>query len=257
MSNIKYVIRRNEFSYNDEYYSTHSENLSTIEAIYTNKAEAEQAYKTLVVQALYEQNSLYDYNGDTEISQQLQEFIEENEIQVELEEDEDLDELETMPEMSEEDAFKFAQQAGLLWYQFLEFDDSKPVYVIWLNQSQKYLDGEYNNIIDSQDENFTDLHSDQYMYLLESEFEDYFQEDFLNQHIKNLTESPELLKTLIQDIQAIQYDDQQHYITEIDWNELEFIQLKSLNTLLKHPLFEIHQMTLEQFAQLTQGKEYE
>ena len=58
MSNIKYVIRHNDFAYNDEWYMTDAATLGSIKAIYSDKIEAEQAYKALVVHALYIFNDL-------------------------------------------------------------------------------------------------------------------------------------------------------------------------------------------------------
>ena len=52
MSNIRYVIRQNDFTYNDEWHLTNCVSTGAIKEIYTDKAEAEQAYKALVVQGL-------------------------------------------------------------------------------------------------------------------------------------------------------------------------------------------------------------
>ena len=52
MSNIQYVIRQNDFAYNDEWHLTDCVSTGAIKEIYTDKAEAEQAYKALVVQGL-------------------------------------------------------------------------------------------------------------------------------------------------------------------------------------------------------------
>ena len=252
----KYIIRLNNFSYNDEYYSTYDPQLGHIQAIYDNKEEAEQAYKTLVVEALYQQDNLYEYNGDTELAQQAYQFVVDNNIEVELEDDEDLDDLdefETLPEMSEDDAFKFAQESGLLWYQLIEFEDDQPMYILWSVEEQDYLKGEYNNTFDSQDENFADLDSDCFDGL----FEDYFEQNIFNENLDDLSESPELLKNLLPSIAAVTYDSDENSITEIDWDDLTFVQLKSINALLKQPIFEIRQVTLEQLHKITNGEEDE
>ena len=252
----KYIIRLNNFSYNDEYYSTYDPQLGHIQAIYDNKEEAEQAYKTLVVEALYQQDNFYEYNGDTELAQQAYQFVVDNNIEVELEDDEDLDDLdefETLPEMSEDDAFKFAQESGLLWYQLIEFEDDQPIYILWSVEEQDYLKGEYNNTFDSQDENFADLDSDCFDGL----FEDYFEQNIFNENLDDLSESPELLKNLLPSIAAVTYDSDENSITEIDWDDLTFVQLKSINALLKQPIFEIRQVTLEQLHKITNGEEDE
>ena len=53
MSNIQYVIRQNDFAYNDEWHLTNCVSTGAIKQIYTDKAEAEKAYKSLVVEGLY------------------------------------------------------------------------------------------------------------------------------------------------------------------------------------------------------------
>lgn len=252
----KYIIRQNNFSYNDEYYSTYDPQLGHIQAIYEDKEEAEQAYKSLVVEALYQQDNLYDYNGDTEIAQQAYAFVVENNIEVELEEDEDLDDLdefETLPEMSEDDAFKFAQESGLLWYQLIEFEDDQPIYILWSIEEQDYVKGEYNNTFDSLDENFTDLDNNIIAVL----FEEYFEEQIFNGNLDEISDSPELLKNLLQTISAVTYDAGENSMTDIDWDELSFVQLKSINSLLKLPIFEIRQITLEQLNKISNGEEDE
>ena len=51
MSNIKYLIRQNDFAYNDEWHLTNYVSTGAIKQIYTDKAEAEKAYKSLVSKA--------------------------------------------------------------------------------------------------------------------------------------------------------------------------------------------------------------
>ncbi|MDM1249114.1 hypothetical protein HX005_17210 [Acinetobacter sp. R933-2] len=251
----KYVIRQNNFSYNDEYFSTYNTELGHIQAIYDNKQEAEQAYKTLIVEALYQQDSLYEYNGDTEIAQQAYEFIVENNIEVELEEDEnldDIDEFETLPPMSEDDAFKFAKLSGILWYQLLEFEDNQPIYILWSNTQNDYLKGEYNNTFDSTDENFSTLENFE-LSLFEYDFNVHIFDKTLDQ----ISDSPEILKTLATNTPNIVYAEDRNSIVNIDWDDLHFTELKALNALLKQPIFEVRQITLEQLNKISNGEEDE
>lgn len=115
------------------------------------------------------------------------------------------------------------------------------------------MKGEYNNTFDSQDENFADLDSDCFDGL----FEDYFEQNIFNENLDDLSESPELLKNLLPSIAAVTYDSDENSITEIDWDDLTFVQLKSINALLKQPIFEIRQVTLEQLHKITNGEEDE
>ncbi|MRT38935.1 hypothetical protein GJV03_17365 [Acinetobacter sp. RIT698] len=245
MSNIKYIIRHNDFAYNDEWYETSFPLAGIIQAIYTDKAEAETEYKKLIVSALYGHDDLSNFdigNGYAaeETYQELEQFVfkktgKEYEID------------DGIPELNIDDAFNFAQISGILYYQLIEIDDNKPIYIIWFNAEQDYLRGDHNNIFESQDENFNDLESDQFMFL----FEDYFEEYIFNQRFDELSDSPELLKALVQSISAITYDKQDEIITEIDWVDLTFIQLKALNALLIQPFIEIRKINLEQLYQIT------
>ena len=53
------------------------------------------------------------------------------------------------------------------------------------------------------------------------------------------------------------YDAGENSMTDIDWDELSFVQLKSINSLLKLPIFEIRQITLEQLNKISNGEEDE
>ena len=252
---IKYIIRRNEFSYNDEYFSLHSATPSVIKAIYDNKAEAEEAYKSLVVEALYQQDNLYEYNGDSELAQRAYQFVVDNNIQIELEEDEtleDLDDFETFPDMSEDDAFKFAQEAGLLWYLLIEFDDQQPIYVLWSCKNQQYLEDAYGNIFDSLNEDFSDI-DDFDLDVFEDDIEEYI----IDQDLDDISDSPQLLKSLIEEFDSVEFEEDHHSISSIDIYGIPFTELKSINALLKSPIFEIRKITLEQLKEITNGKNIE
>jgi hypothetical protein len=242
MSNIKYVIRHNDFAYNDEWYITDEASLGAIKATYDNKLEAEEAYKKLVVHALYNDQELSQYDiGNGYASEELYAKIEAFILEKTGEEFDN----EELPEMTDDDAFEFAKLSGILCYQLIEVDDSKPNYAIWMLQSEEYLRGDYSSgFFNSQDDSFSDIDWPQEMH----QFEDEFDENIVNQPFATLSDSPELLKSFIQSVEAITSDEQS--ITSIDYEGLSFIQLKALNALLKEPLFEIRALTLEQIQAL-------
>ena len=242
MSNIKYVIRHNDFAYNDEWYITDEASLGAIKATYDNKLEAEEAYKKLVVHALYNDQELSQYDiGNGYASDELYAKIESFILEKTGEEFDN----EELPEMTDDDAFEFAKLSGILCYQLIEVDDSKPNYAIWMLQSEEYLRGDYSSgFFNSQDDSFSDIDWQQEMH----QFEDEFDENIVNQPFATLSDSPELLKSFIQSVEAITSDEQS--ITSIDYEGLSFIQLKALNALLKEPLFEIRALTLEQIQAL-------
>lgn len=246
----KYVIRQNDFAYNDEWYQTHSPILGAIQAVYTDKSEAESAYKQLIVQALYHNEDLSNYdigNGyaDDATYEKLEAFVLEKT-------GEEFDTDDEIPEMELEDAFQFAQIAGILHYQLIEINETQPIHILWSNTQEDYFRGDYNNTFDSLDENFADI-DDFDLYI----FEDDFTQDVIGRDLNELSDSPELLKNLIQNITAAHYDVDENSITEIDWDDLHFTELKALNALLKQPIFEVRQITLEQLNKITNGEEDE
>ncbi|NNP74247.1 hypothetical protein A7P53_01845 [Acinetobacter defluvii] len=247
---IKYVIRRNDFSYNDEWYQTHQAAAGSIQAIYTDQAEAIQAYKQLVVDALYEDGELCNYDiGNGYASEETYEKLEKFVLEKTGEEFEIDDEI---PEMELDDAFEFAQISGVLHYQLIEIDQQKPIYILWSNEEQDYLRSENYNIFDSTDENFNTV-DDLELYIFENDFN----EHVFDQSLEKVSESPEILKSLVLGIPALVYAEDRNCILNIDWEDISFSQLKAINTLLKNPIFEVRQVTLEQLNKITNGEENE
>lgn len=250
MNHIQYIIRHNDFAYNDEWFQTGSPEAGRIHTIYNNKAEAEQAFKELIVEALYAEEELSNYdigNGyaSDETYEKLEKFIKEK-----TGEDFEIDD--ELPELSLDDAFQFAQISGVMHYQLLEIDSQKPIYILWSNQEQDYLRSENYNVFDSIDENFSTL-DDFELYIFENDFN----EQVFDRTFDEISESPVLLKTLVQGISVITYDVENDKITDIDWEDISFSQLKSINALLKQPIFEVQQINVEQLNTITNGESNE
>ena len=246
----KYVIRQNDFAYNDEWYQTHSPILGAIQAVYTDKSEAEAAYKQLIVEALYHNEYLSNYdigNGyaDDATYEKLEAFVLEKT-------GEEFDTDDEIPEMELEDAFQFAQIAGILHYQLIEINETQPIHILWSNTQNDYLKGEYNNTFDSTDENFSTLENFE-LSLFEYDFNVHIFDKTLDQ----ISDSPEILKTLATNTPNIVYAEDRNSIVNIDWDDLHFTDLKSLNALLKQPIFEVRQITLEQLNKISNGEEDE
>ena len=68
---------------------------------------------------------------------------------------------------------------------------------------------------------------------------------------------PEILKNLILGIPAVVYAEDRHSIVNIDWEDISFSQLKSINALLKQPIFEVQQINVEQLNTITNGESNE
>lgn len=240
MSNIKYVIRHNEFAYNDEWFLTDDATAGRITAVYTDKAEAEQAYKTLIVDALYNEYELSQYdigNGeaDDETYEKIEAFV--------LEKTGKPFDSETLPEMSEDDAFEFARLSGILCYQLIEFDDSKPHYALWINAEESYMDHyDTGSILFDHDPDFIEDSDCDWYFLSRIE-------QTLQGSLADLSDSPEILQAFLQNAAGVRFDAQQQALV-INGNGSNYQTTKALNALLKQPLFEIHSLTLEQIQAL-------
>ncbi|VXA57380.1 conserved hypothetical protein [Acinetobacter proteolyticus] len=244
MSNIQYVIRQNDFAYNDEWHLTNCVSTGAIKQIYTDKVEAEKAYKSLVVEGLYyDELCNYDIgNGevDDEIYEKLEALVlEKTGKKFDIEDGK-------IPKLNEDDAFEFAQISGIVWYQLLEVDATQPCYVLWINSEEDYFSGyETGSIISSQDENFSDVSWESNIYAMDYEFE-----ALMNKPLSELSDSPLLLKQFIEQTADIRYDAEKDSIEGIALDNIKFIDIKALNSFLKQPIFEIRQISLEQLAEL-------
>lgn len=247
MNHIQYVIRYNDFAYNDEWFQTGSPELGRIHAIYDDKDEAEQAFKELTVESLYADEDFNNYdvgNGyaSDETYEQLEKFVKEK-----TGEDFEIDD--ELPKLSLDDAFQFAKIAGIMHYQLLEVDSQQPIYILWSNSEQDYLRNENNNTFDSTNKSFSTL-DDFEPYIFKHDFN----EQVFDQALENISDSSEILKALILNTPSISYAEDRLMITDIDWADVTFTELKSIDALLKQPIFEVRQITLEQLNQITNGE---
>lgn len=240
MNNIKYVIRHNNFAYNDEWFLTDDATAGRITAVYTDKAEAEQAYKSLIVDALYNEAELSQYdigNGEAadETYEKLDAFL--------LEKTGEAFDAETLPEMSADDAFEFAKLSGILCYQLIEFDDSKPQYAIWINAEESYMDHyDTGSILFDSNPDFIEG-SDCDWYFLSR------MDQTLQGSLADLSDSPEILQVFLKNTAGVSFDAQKQTLV-INGNGSDYQTIKALNALLKQPLFELHTLSLEQIQEL-------
>lgn len=240
MSNLKYVIRHNEFAYNDEWFLTDEVIAGRITAVYTDKAEAEQAYKTLIVEALYDEYELSQYdigNGeaDDETYEKMDDFL--------LEKTGTPFDGETLPQLNDDDAFEFAKLSGILCYQLIEFDDSRPHYAVWINAEESYMDHyDTGSILFESNPDFIEDSDCDWYFLSRIE-------QTLQGSLAELSDSPEILQAFLQNAQGIRFDEQQQHLI-IDGSHSDYQTIKALNALLKQPLFEIRALTLEEIQEL-------
>ena len=118
--------------------------------------------------------------------------------------------------------------------------------MLWINSEEDYFSGyETGSIISSQDENFGDVSWESNIYAMDYEFEALMDKPFAE-----LSDSPLLLKQFIEQTPDIRYDAEKDSIEGIALDNIKFIDIKTLNSFLKQPIFEIRQISLEELAEL-------
>ncbi|STZ09190.1 Uncharacterised protein [Moraxella caprae] len=245
----KYVIRQNEFGYNDEWYVMDYVESSIIREIHDNQSDAETAYKKLTVHALRSEylSSYAIGNGDAE--QEIYDAIDAFTQERFGETFEDLEDID-FDEWSDDDVFAFAQIAGLNFYQIVEVDDSEKFYVIWFNHQDEYF--RWNDDVVSLENNRLDFDYDRFGYHYDDLIADFL--EMLNKvapkgSLEELSDSPTLLEQLI-DGELVIYKDNQLLIEVGGLNFKELSDLETVNALLKQPWFEIRALSIDEFAKL-------
>ncbi|WP_414631681.1 hypothetical protein [Acinetobacter venetianus] len=235
-----YVIREKYFGYNDEVFYVSG---NRINKVFQDKEQAEAAYKQLEINgardfALYEVESLFD--ADEALLKQLDDFVfshcgehiyQEGEVS-----------RDTLPEsLSDEDTFEFIRLADMHKFQLVQFEHEAKFYALWSVKKQQWVE-EY-------DEFFTGLaYADQPEQLktnVRAIFVDYDYEDIqLKGSLEDLSEQPVLLQALIKNSKALKYNNKSQTLTILQGWEEE--GLYAVNSLLKQPLFEIKEISLEE-----------
>ncbi|RZG86122.1 hypothetical protein [Acinetobacter venetianus] len=235
-----YVIREKYFGYNDEVFYVSG---NRINKVFQDKEQAEAAYKQLEINgardfALYEVESLFD--ADEALLKQLDDFVflrcgehiyQEGEVS-----------RDTLPEsLSDEDTFEFIQLADMHKFQLVQFEHEAKFYALWSVKKQQW--------VEEHDEFFAGLaYADQPEQLktnVRTIFADYDYEDIqLKGSLEDLSEQPVLLKALIKNSKALKYNNKSQTLTILQGWEEE--GLYAVNPLLKQPLFEIKEISLEE-----------
>ena len=79
---------------------------------------------------------------------------------------------------------------------------------------------------------------------------DYAFEALMDKPLAELSDSPLLFKQFIEQTPDIRYDAEKDSIQGIALDNIKFIDIKTLNSFLKQPIFEIRQISLEELAEL-------
>lgn len=243
MSNIKYVIREQAFGYNYEQYTLDEHSPTKIHSIYDTKDLAVKAWKELVVNVV-RGDSIYSYQLDyieDSVFDEIDERLFKNTAKHLL--------VEGIPyKASDEDIFFLAEKLNLLPYQIFEFDITQNYYVMWLCNQKKYLHdpNDISAIAFYHESDFSNL----------CNFSAYYLEQIyvtLEGTLTDLSYAPQILKQIIDKNLGVTYSENK-YIFEIVGSEAGYTIINSVNELLKKPIFEIRQLTLQELVQLSQGK---
>ncbi len=238
----KYIIRRVDFAYNDEFFLTNDKNLGKIQQIYPDYAEAFAAYQALVVDELQQVDlEMYDFGygyADEDVYQAVEKLVLEKTGEA-------YDKDDGLPNLATDDLFEFAQLTGIVHYQLLEIDDQMPFYLIWLPIQQDYLrDYDSDAILSGAHAHFIQDHPHDWYFF------DQLTGD-LHGSLAQLSDAPQLLQQVIQTHRGMAYDDVRQTLCLVA-HEAGYDGINALNGLLKQPLFEIQQKNLEQLYVLNQ-----
>jgi len=127
----------------------------------------------------------------------------------------------------------------------LEVDDAQKNYVIWLNQQDEYMtDYDTGSILYGHQENFIAQHQFDWHFL------DYVSVS-LQGHLADLSDAPSLLEQVIQKNNGLHYDAEKQNLS-IEGSHAGYDAVAELNALLKQPLFEIQEKSLDELHALSQ-----
>ena len=240
-----YVIRAKCFGYNDEVFYVAGNRIANV---FHDKAQAEQRYKQLEIEAarnfaLYEVEALF--NASQEKLKALDAFVFERcgkHIATGYEVSRD-----TLPiELSDDDTFEFVQRAGMQSYQFISFEQAPVFYALWSVKQQEWYK--------TYDEFFTGLiyaaSPEQLKDQLEFIFDEQDSSSEFTGALEDLSSTPALLYALITSHPNINYNAKNQQIRINDWDT---DALYSINALLKNPLFEIREISLDALQEIEAG----
>ncbi len=242
-----FVIRRFEFSYNDEWYSADGGELGRIEAVFDTAAAAQSELQRLVAQ-FWRSEELCGHGtfyGETEddLLERLNAFC--------LERcgkpltDEDGDDYELPEGLSDADVFEFAKMANLMSHQVVEVPAGGGFVALWLPQEDRYLGG-YGTKVDYRPS--IDAFMDEEVgYRMRDAIPSFWQGT-----LDSISVSPLLLGQMISaQSEWLQYDEAQHRLLIKEENlSIPVQQLFALNALLKTPVFEVRQLNVQELLDL-------
>lgn len=147
-------------------------------------------------------------------------------------------------ELNDEDFTEFLRIAGLQAYKLTKFEDGQKFYAIWFPDEEDYLK-EYDEcttalVYEESVEQLKKSAADQ----LEYHWDDGIK---IKGELDQISDTPELLKNLIGSQKGIKYNEQKK---KLKINPERVDALFAVNELLKAPLFEIRELTIDEVTQM-------
>lgn len=240
-----YVIRAKCFGYNDEVFYAAGNRIANV---FNDKAQAEAAYKKLEINSardfgLYEVESLFD--ADEATLQALDAFVFER-CGEHIYEDGELSDGPLPDALSDDDTFEFVQRADMQAYQLVHFATEPKFYAVWVTKTQDYLK--------IHDECFSTLAYAETAEGLNDDigivFYEYESPLTLKGPLDQLSETPVLLQAAIDTHkQYAKYNASKQQLTI----KQDTDTLLSINALLREPLFEVRQLSIDEIQEIEAG----
>ena len=238
-----YVIREKYFGYNDETFYVAGNRIANV---FDNKQQAELAYKKLEIDgardfALHEVESLFD--ADEALLQQLDDFVY-SRCGEHICEAGDISDDVLPVSLSDDDTFEFIQLAGMQKFQLVEFENQVKFYGLWSVKKQRW--------VEEHDECFAGLIYSESLDAFKSKVEHIFADyDYsaieLKGSLEELSAQPILLQAMISAQSGLSYDEAKQTLVIDAWQDEA---LYAVNSLLKQPLFEIKEISLEEIQKI-------
>lgn len=246
MSTGRYIIREAGVGYSDEvYYDVGFK----IHDVYDDKKKAENDLRKLQLDRvkqipLAETSSLFD--GEASLLQAVEKFIKEKTGESVLKGGDYLDYGTDMPKgLSDDDWLTLGKMIDTLGFDLVELSGTQMLYVLW-----DPAEDEPNKIYEESGEFLIYSQTEDDLIEQAEETLNYSMEDSFTGEgtYEDLSDSPELLKSLVESSKALSYNKDNSSIEIAD--ELNAATLKSLNGLLKTPFFSIKKMSTQQIMKL-------
>lgn len=240
-----FVIRRFEFGYNDEWYETDGE-LGRITAVFDDEASAQAELEHLVAK-FWRGEELSSYgmfcdDVDEALVEKLNAFCLAHCGQPLADEDGDVYTL--PPGLSDAHVLEFAKIAGLMAYQVVEVPDNGGFVALWWPEEERYL-GNY----------VTEINYQPSIEALMANVPDQLYEalpDSWQGSYEDISHSPLLLRQLVStQPDVLHYDESKQCLsfTKGAWS-VPGMQLLALNALLKTPVFEVRQLSIQELMDM-------